>query len=75
MVRIATARLPLSRAPAVKALKDRAGGGGGANGGFAGQSWDPGLEIEVPFEQRPVISIRTMPKLSPPGASRKGRGS
>ncbi|XP_011622440.1 uncharacterized protein LOC18431815 isoform X2 [Amborella trichopoda] len=22
--------------------------------GFAGQNWDPGLEIEVPFEQRPV---------------------
>lgn len=35
----------------VKALKDEAEGGAG---GFAGQSWDPGLEIEVPFEQRPV---------------------
>ncbi|KAG1342057.1 putative Casein kinase II subunit alpha-2 [Cocos nucifera] len=34
----------------VKALKDEAEGGAG---GFAGQSWDPGLEIEVPFEQRP----------------------
>jgi hypothetical protein len=22
--------------------------------GFAGPNWDPGLEIEVPFEQRPV---------------------
>ncbi|CAA6657501.1 unnamed protein product [Spirodela intermedia] len=55
VVRIATVRCPMSRAPAVKALKDRAeGGGGGANGGFSGQRWDPGLEIEVPFEQRPV---------------------
>ncbi|XP_020241699.1 uncharacterized protein ycf36 [Asparagus officinalis] len=35
----------------VKALKDEANGG---MGGFAGQSWDPGSEIEVPFEQRPV---------------------
>ncbi|XP_038983403.1 protein CONSERVED IN THE GREEN LINEAGE AND DIATOMS 27, chloroplastic isoform X4 [Phoenix dactylifera] len=35
----------------VKALKDEAEGGAG---GFAGQRWDPGLEIEVPFEQRPV---------------------
>lgn len=35
----------------VKALKDEAEGGAG---GFAGRSWDPGLEIEVPFEQRPV---------------------
>ncbi|XP_078430330.1 DUF1230 family protein (DUF1230) [Wolffia australiana] len=43
----------LSRPGLVAALKDRAEGGG-ANGGFAGQSWDPGLEIEVPFEQRPV---------------------
>lgn len=35
-----------------KALKDEANGGAG---GFAGRSWDPGSEIEVPFEQRPVI--------------------
>ncbi|CAN4079750.1 unnamed protein product [Withania somnifera] len=28
---------------------------GGTNGsGLGGRSWDPGLEIEVPFEQRPV---------------------
>ncbi|KNA10187.1 hypothetical protein SOVF_146700 [Spinacia oleracea] len=26
----------------------------GAKGGLPSQSWDPGLEIEVPFEQRPV---------------------
>ncbi|KAL8168397.1 hypothetical protein V2J09_009896 [Rumex salicifolius] len=26
----------------------------GIGGGFRGQSWDPGLEIEVPYEQRPV---------------------
>uniref|UniRef100_A0A1D1Y217 Uncharacterized protein ycf36 n=1 Tax=Anthurium amnicola TaxID=1678845 RepID=A0A1D1Y217_9ARAE len=48
---ITSVRCPLSR---VKALKDESAGGGGASGGFAGQSWDPGLEIEVPFEQRPV---------------------
>ncbi|KAJ4826652.1 Protein CONSERVED IN THE GREEN LINEAGE AND DIATOMS 27, chloroplastic [Turnera subulata] len=35
----------------VKALKDE---GEGSRGSFPGQSWDPGLEIEVPFEQRPV---------------------
>lgn len=35
----------------VKAVKD------GMDGGMSrlpGRSWDPGLEIEVPFEQRPV---------------------
>lgn len=36
----------------VRALKDEKNGGKG--GGAPGQSWDPGLEIEVPFEQRPV---------------------
>ncbi|XP_059293523.1 protein CONSERVED IN THE GREEN LINEAGE AND DIATOMS 27, chloroplastic isoform X2 [Lycium ferocissimum] len=37
----------------VKSLKD--GMNGGTNGsGLGGRSWDPGLEIEVPFEQRPV---------------------
>ncbi|KAG6490046.1 hypothetical protein ZIOFF_051328 [Zingiber officinale] len=35
-----------------RATKDDAGGGNA--GGFAEQGWDPGLEIEVPFEQRPV---------------------
>lgn len=35
-----------------KALKDDQTDGGG--GRFSGQKWDPGLEIEVPFEQRPV---------------------
>ncbi|XP_031496155.1 protein CONSERVED IN THE GREEN LINEAGE AND DIATOMS 27, chloroplastic isoform X1 [Nymphaea colorata] len=35
-----------------KALKDERNGG--ANGGFVGKNWDPGLEIEVPYEQRPV---------------------
>ncbi|XP_039114248.1 protein CONSERVED IN THE GREEN LINEAGE AND DIATOMS 27, chloroplastic isoform X1 [Dioscorea cayenensis subsp. rotundata] len=34
-----------------KALKDGAEGG---TGDLAGQRWNPGLEIEVPFEQRPV---------------------
>ncbi|OAY76775.1 Uncharacterized protein ycf36 [Ananas comosus] len=37
------------RVSIVGALKDDRGAGG-----FAGQSWDPGLEIEVPYEQRPV---------------------
>ncbi|KAL0431512.1 UNVERIFIED_CONTAM: protein CONSERVED IN THE GREEN LINEAGE AND DIATOMS 27, chloroplastic [Sesamum radiatum] len=36
----------------VRALKDEMGRGKG--GGAPGQSWDPGLEFEVPFEQRPV---------------------
>lgn len=31
-----------------RALRDE------ANGGFTGQNWEPGAEIEVPFEQRPV---------------------
>ncbi|KAH7652471.1 CGLD27-like protein [Dioscorea alata] len=34
-----------------KALKDGAEGG---TGDLAGQRWNPGLEIEVPYEQRPV---------------------
>ncbi|GER28914.1 hypothetical protein STAS_04737 [Striga asiatica] len=33
----------------VRALKDEMGGGGAP-----GQSWDPGLEFQVPFDQRPV---------------------
>ncbi|KAL8472972.1 hypothetical protein ACS0TY_029980 [Phlomoides rotata] len=35
----------------VRAVKDEMNGG---KGGAPGQSWDPGLEFEVPFEQRPV---------------------
>ncbi|KAF9678576.1 hypothetical protein SADUNF_Sadunf07G0049000 [Salix dunnii] len=35
----------------VKALKDESNGG---TSSFPGRSWEPGLEIEVPFEQRPV---------------------
>lgn len=35
----------------VKALNDERGGG---TSGFPSRSWEPGLEIEVPFEQRPV---------------------
>ncbi|KAK9949083.1 hypothetical protein M0R45_004626 [Rubus argutus] len=35
----------------VKAVKD---GTGGETSGFRGQSWEPGSEVEVPFEQRPV---------------------
>jgi hypothetical protein len=35
----------------VKALKD---GTNGETSGFPSRNWDPGLEIEVPFEQRPV---------------------
>ncbi|KAJ4962254.1 hypothetical protein NE237_022193 [Protea cynaroides] len=40
-----------SRWNCVQALKNEPDGGGR---GFAGRNWDPGLEIEVPFEQRPV---------------------
>ncbi|GMN34427.1 hypothetical protein TIFTF001_004684 [Ficus carica] len=40
-----------SQRVSVKALKDETGG---ETSGFRGQRWDPGLEIEVPFEQRPV---------------------
>ncbi|XP_057960537.1 protein CONSERVED IN THE GREEN LINEAGE AND DIATOMS 27, chloroplastic isoform X2 [Malania oleifera] len=53
------------RAVAVKAsLKDKTEGG---SGGFLGRSWDPGQEIEVPFEQRPVneySSLRNGPLYS-----------
>lgn len=35
----------------VKALKDDTNEG---TSSFRGRSWEPGLEIEVPFEQRPV---------------------
>ncbi|XP_057759823.1 protein CONSERVED IN THE GREEN LINEAGE AND DIATOMS 27, chloroplastic [Arachis stenosperma] len=35
----------------VKAIKDEMDG---EASGSSGRSWDPGLEIEVPFEQRPV---------------------
>ncbi|KAJ8765777.1 hypothetical protein K2173_014899 [Erythroxylum novogranatense] len=35
----------------VKAVKDEPDGGASR---FPGRSWDPGLEVEVPFEQRPV---------------------
>ncbi|XP_022149445.1 uncharacterized protein LOC111017873 [Momordica charantia] len=42
----------LSPGVSAKALKDDQRDGGG--GRFPGRSWDPGLEIEVPFEQRPV---------------------
>ncbi|XP_062154181.1 protein CONSERVED IN THE GREEN LINEAGE AND DIATOMS 27, chloroplastic-like [Alnus glutinosa] len=37
-----------SQGISIKALKD------GETSGFPGRNWDPGLEIEVPFEQRPV---------------------
>lgn len=41
----------LSHGTCVKALKDQRDGG---TSEFPGQSWEPGLEIEVPYEQRPV---------------------
>ncbi|KAJ4755514.1 hypothetical protein LUZ62_073204 [Rhynchospora pubera] len=41
----------LNRIVIAKALKDDPDWRGS---GFAGKNWDPGLEIEVPFEQRPV---------------------
>lgn len=36
-----------------KALKDEMDGG---TRGLPSPSWDPGLEVEVPFEQRPVCT-------------------
>ncbi|XWS33523.1 hypothetical protein CRYUN_Cryun22dG0090500 [Craigia yunnanensis] len=42
----------LPQGVSVRALKDEMDGG--MSSGFPGQSWEPGLEIEVPFEQRPV---------------------
>ncbi|XP_039000765.1 protein CONSERVED IN THE GREEN LINEAGE AND DIATOMS 27, chloroplastic-like isoform X1 [Hibiscus syriacus] len=42
----------LPRGVPVRALKDDMDGG--MSGAFQGRSWEPGLEIEVPFEQRPV---------------------
>ncbi|XP_022740860.1 uncharacterized protein LOC111292645 isoform X3 [Durio zibethinus] len=42
----------LIRGISVRALKDEMDGG--TSGGFPGRSWEPGLESEVPFEQRPV---------------------
>lgn len=41
----------LSPLVSVKALKDDTNGGTSSS---PGRSWEPGLEIEVPFEQRPV---------------------
>eukprot|EP00262_Sarcandra_glabra_P013610 TRINITY_DN3816_c0_g1_i1.p1 TRINITY_DN3816_c0_g1~~TRINITY_DN3816_c0_g1_i1.p1 ORF type:complete len:304 (-),score=36.69 TRINITY_DN3816_c0_g1_i1:71-982(-) len=43
-------RYPMRSTP-MKALRDEREGGAS---GFAGPNWDPGLEVEVPFEQRPV---------------------
>ncbi|OWM65670.1 protein CONSERVED IN THE GREEN LINEAGE AND DIATOMS 27, chloroplastic [Punica granatum] len=43
----------LLRGVLAKALKDETDGTGGTRG-LPGRSWDPGLEIEVPFEQRPI---------------------
>lgn len=39
----------------MKALKDETNGGTSSS---PGRSWEPGLEIEVPFEQRPVSLLR-----------------
>lgn len=36
--------------PLLMAMKENDGG----MSGFAGKSWEPDIEIEVPFEQRPV---------------------
>ena len=44
----------LPRGVSVRALKDEMDGD--TSRGFPGRSWEPGLEIEVPFEQRPVCS-------------------
>lgn len=47
------ARQPRGSATVMMALKEEPEG---SRSGFAGggPSWDPGLEIQVPFEQRPV---------------------
>lgn len=45
------ASFKLSRVVIAKALKDEPEWRGS---GFVGKSWDPGLEMQVPFEQRPV---------------------
>ncbi|KZV35472.1 hypothetical protein F511_30462 [Dorcoceras hygrometricum] len=47
---------------AVRGLRDEMNGGKG--GGASGQSWDPGLEIEVPFEQRPVNEYSSLKESS-----------
>lgn len=39
-----------------KAVKDEMDGG---TRGLPSPSWDPGLEVEVPFEQRPVCTPAT----------------
>lgn len=41
----------------VKAVKDEKDGG---RSGFSGRNWDPGMEIEVPFEQRPVNEYESL---------------
>jgi hypothetical protein len=41
----------LTRAIVAKAIKDEPEWRGSD---FVGKSWDPGLEMQVPFEQRPV---------------------
>ncbi|CAI9111312.1 OLC1v1011511C1 [Oldenlandia corymbosa var. corymbosa] len=41
----------LSARVTIRALKDERNGG---TSGLPGRNWDPGLEIEVPYEQRPV---------------------
>ncbi|XP_012079364.1 protein CONSERVED IN THE GREEN LINEAGE AND DIATOMS 27, chloroplastic isoform X3 [Jatropha curcas] len=41
----------------VKALKDETDGGTSSS---PGRSWNPGLEIEVPFEQRPVNEYESL---------------
>ncbi|XP_022752075.1 uncharacterized protein LOC111300724 isoform X3 [Durio zibethinus] len=45
-------RQKLPRGVSVRALKDEMDDG--MSSGFPGRSWEPGLEIVVPFEQRPV---------------------
>ncbi|OMO56520.1 hypothetical protein CCACVL1_26481 [Corchorus capsularis] len=42
----------LPRGITIRALKDEMDGG--MSSSFPGRKWEPGLEIEVPFEQRPV---------------------
>lgn len=53
----------LSQFISIKALKDEMDG---ETSKSPGRSWNPGLEIEVPFEQRPVcIKVAILPFFVP----------
>lgn len=56
----------------IRALKDETNGG---TSGLPGKSWDPGLEIEVPFEQRPVNEYSSLKDASLYSWAELGPGS